>query len=210
MVRQQAFTIHANPSHSDANPDQQVWGANPNYHDGDDENPSQAYHGDYGDPSPHGDDANPNQQVMDSSGSDGDVEKGCSSVYVKQGDGEEEGQGEFCRVCHLAVERDSISGEAMKLGCACKDDLALAHRHCAEAWFKIKGNRTCEICGSTARNIVGNEAGNFLDHWNDMEANNTTSNRAERCWQNQPLCNSLLACLILVLILSWLFRVALF
>ncbi|MCI13975.1 hypothetical protein A2U01_0035100, partial [Trifolium medium] len=27
------------------------------------------------------------------------------------------------------------------LGCACKDELGIAHRHCAEAWFKIKGNR---------------------------------------------------------------------
>ncbi|KAL4386351.1 hypothetical protein GQ457_09G030190 [Hibiscus cannabinus] len=36
----------------------------------------------------------------------------------------------------------------------CKDDLAAAHKHCAEAWFKIKGNRTCEICGSTARNVA--------------------------------------------------------
>ncbi|AET04267.2 hypothetical protein MTR_8g086580 [Medicago truncatula] len=26
-------------------------------------------------------------------------------------------------------------------GCACKDELGIARSHCAEAWFKIKGNK---------------------------------------------------------------------
>ena len=51
------------------------------------------------------------------------------------------GHGECCRVCYMSVDLNSISGEATKLGCACKDDLALVHRKCAEAWFKIKGDR---------------------------------------------------------------------
>jgi hypothetical protein len=33
------------------------------------------------------------------------------------------------------------SGIPMELGCSCKEDLAAAHKHCAEAWFKIKGNK---------------------------------------------------------------------
>ncbi|MCD9644583.1 hypothetical protein HAX54_032935 [Datura stramonium] len=52
-----------------------------------------------------------------------------------------------CRICHLSlVSSGPESGVAIELGCSCKDDLAAAHRHCAEAWFKIKGNKTCEIC----------------------------------------------------------------
>jgi hypothetical protein len=61
----------------------------------------------------------------------------------------------ICRICHLAsgqpleatavgtpnsVNNDDKTGLIM-LGCACKDELGIAHRHCAEAWFKIKGNR---------------------------------------------------------------------
>ncbi|KAK0586088.1 hypothetical protein LWI29_000727 [Acer saccharum] len=33
------------------------------------------------------------------------------------------------------------SGLRIEFGCFCKADLAAAHKHCAEAWFKIKGNK---------------------------------------------------------------------
>lgn len=47
-----------------------------------------------------------------------------------------------CRICHLSLESSSNeSGVPIELGCSCKDDLATAHKHCAEAWFKIKGNK---------------------------------------------------------------------
>ncbi|KAF5943916.1 hypothetical protein HYC85_017993 [Camellia sinensis] len=29
----------------------------------------------------------------------------------------------------------------IELGCGCKDELGIVHAHCAEAWFKLKGNR---------------------------------------------------------------------
>ncbi|KAG9138812.1 hypothetical protein Leryth_007447 [Lithospermum erythrorhizon] len=59
-----------------------------------------------------------------------------------------------CRICHLALDdSNQESGFPIELGCRCKNDLAAAHKQCAEAWFKIKGNRTCEICGSVARNV---------------------------------------------------------
>ena len=46
-----------------------------------------------------------------------------------------------CRICHLGLESDNHeAGVPIELGCSCKDDLAAAHKHCAEAWFKIKGN----------------------------------------------------------------------
>lgn len=47
-----------------------------------------------------------------------------------------------CRICHLSFDgTNQESGVPIELGCSCKDDLAAAHKHCAEAWFKIKGNK---------------------------------------------------------------------
>ena len=47
-----------------------------------------------------------------------------------------------CRICHLGLESNAPeSGIAIVLGCSCKDDLAAAHKQCAETWFKIKGNK---------------------------------------------------------------------
>jgi hypothetical protein len=51
-----------------------------------------------------------------------------------------------CRICHLSLdlsneENEGENGIPIELGCSCKDDLAAAHKHCAEAWFKIKGNK---------------------------------------------------------------------
>lgn len=47
-----------------------------------------------------------------------------------------------CRICHLSLEKAAPeSGVAIVLGCSCKDDLAAAHKQCAETWFKIKGNK---------------------------------------------------------------------
>jgi hypothetical protein len=42
----------------------------------------------------------------------------------------------------MGLESESHeSGPPIELGCSCKEDLAAAHKNCAEAWFKIKGNR---------------------------------------------------------------------
>lgn len=47
-----------------------------------------------------------------------------------------------CRICHLSFDATNQDSELpFELGCSCKDDLAAAHKHCAEAWFKIKGNK---------------------------------------------------------------------
>lgn len=73
----------------------------------------------------------------------------CSDVDLEAGGG---GGGEIkvslakvekdCRICHMGLESSSHeSGVAIELGCSCKDDLAAAHKQCAETWFKIKGNK---------------------------------------------------------------------
>lgn len=47
-----------------------------------------------------------------------------------------------CRICHLSMDMTNHeSGTSIELGCSCKDDLAAAHKQCAEVWFKIKGNK---------------------------------------------------------------------
>lgn len=51
-----------------------------------------------------------------------------------------------CRICHLSLVSSSpSSGIAIELGCSCKDDLAAAHKQCAETWFKIKGNKSVSL-----------------------------------------------------------------
>ncbi|KAG8487544.1 hypothetical protein CXB51_018483 [Gossypium anomalum] len=48
-----------------------------------------------------------------------------------------------CRICHLGLESNSHESEVPTelLSCSCKDDLAAAHKLCAEAWFKNRGNK---------------------------------------------------------------------
>mgnify|MGYP000111311289 CR=1 FL=1 len=80
--------------------------------------------------------------VMVSNGDDHDDIQGRHielNVVIVRKDDLKEDESE-CRVCHLTFTESHIS-ETIQLGCHCKDSLALAHRNCAEAWFKIKGNR---------------------------------------------------------------------
>ncbi|CAN1173869.1 hypothetical protein LINPERHAP2_LOCUS30935 [Linum perenne] len=125
-----------------------------------------------------------------------------------------------CRICHLSLDEES-GGLPIELGCSCKDDLAASHRHCAEAWFKIKGNKTCEICGSVARNVAGpTEAETAVDQWsegNDQAAvaaaaaatsgnPQAESNPARHFWQGHRFLNFLLACMVFAFVISWLFH----
>lgn len=53
----------------------------------------------------------------------------------------------ICRICHLSSDQSpdrttaTSTVDLIQLGCGCKDELGIAHGHCAEAWFKLKGNR---------------------------------------------------------------------
>lgn len=118
-----------------------------------------------------------------------------------------------CRICHLSLDGSNPdSGFPIELGCSCKEDLAAAHKHCAEAWFKIRGNKTCEICGSTARNVVGVNEVELMEQWN--EANETAPNTApiphpaetRHFWQGHRFLNFLLACMVFAFVISWLFH----
>eukprot|EP00262_Sarcandra_glabra_P020648 TRINITY_DN8348_c0_g1_i1.p1 TRINITY_DN8348_c0_g1~~TRINITY_DN8348_c0_g1_i1.p1 ORF type:complete len:224 (+),score=25.30 TRINITY_DN8348_c0_g1_i1:131-802(+) len=113
-----------------------------------------------------------------------------------------------CRICHLSLESvNHESGIPIELGCSCKEDLAAAHKQCAEAWFKIRGNKTCEICGSTACNVVVANETEVVDQWNE------TSNPApvppvetRSFWNGHRFLNFLLACMVFAFVISWLFH----
>nr|DAD26589.1 TPA_asm: hypothetical protein HUJ06_028057 [Nelumbo nucifera] len=65
-----------------------------------------------------------------------DLENGVPEIKVHLAKVEKD-----CRICHLSLDStNQESGIPIELGCSCKDDLAAAHKQCAEAWFKIKGN----------------------------------------------------------------------
>ncbi|ERM98327.1 hypothetical protein AMTR_s00170p00024360 [Amborella trichopoda] len=144
-------------------------------------------------------------------------EKNICVIDIK-GDGEEkvefesrEKAGEpVCRVCHFCSVNHSGPSDLMNLGCGCKGDLAMAHKQCAEAWFKVKGDRYCEICGETAKNIIGVGDNNFIEQWNEGEVIHTIPTERTKCWRGQPLCNVLMICMILAFVLPWFFRVNMF
>lgn len=120
-----------------------------------------------------------------------------------------------CRICHLSMDAtNQDSGIPIELGCSCKADLAAAHKQCAEAWFKIKGNKICEICGSIAQNVVGLNEAELMEQWN--EANEAAAAAAatthapliesRNFWQGHRFLNFLLACMVFAFVISWLFH----
>ncbi|KAH8506043.1 hypothetical protein Peur_044672 [Populus x canadensis] len=122
-----------------------------------------------------------------------------------------------CRICHLGLESNSHeSGVPIELGCSCKNDLAAAHKQCAEAWFRIRGNKICEICHSTARNVVLasdiesighlNETNNGMDTATTAVSASIPTAETRSFWQGHRFLNFLLACVVFAFVLSWLFH----
>ncbi|CAI0560822.1 unnamed protein product [Linum tenue] len=104
-----------------------------------------------------------------------------------------------CRICHLssdgsvevATAGPVTSMELIQLGCGCKGELGVSHSHCAEAWFRLKGNRVCEICGETAKNITG-LVGDSRLHGGSSERGGGGG-----CGSGQPFCNFLMTCFMI-------------
>ncbi|XP_045786387.1 uncharacterized protein LOC123881705 [Trifolium pratense] len=119
-----------------------------------------------------------------------------------------------CRICHLSMDMTNHeSGIPMELGCSCKEDLAAAHRHCAEAWFKIKGNKTCEICGSIAHNVAGAIEVQMAEQYNESSdpsmvppTGPSPPSETRNFWQGHRFLNFLLACMVFAFVISWLFH----
>ncbi|URE12482.1 RINGv [Musa troglodytarum] len=132
---------------------------------------------------------------------EGDLESGASESKTAS----PERGGRDCRICHLSLEKASPdAGAPIELGCSCKDDLAAAHKQCAEAWFKIK---TCEVCGSIAENVVGSGETEPAEHWNEApSSSSSSSSETHSFWQGHRFLNLLLACLVFAFVISWLFH----
>ncbi|XVE61987.1 hypothetical protein DITRI_Ditri06bG0082400 [Diplodiscus trichospermus] len=120
-----------------------------------------------------------------------------------------------CRICHLGLESNSHeSGVPIELGCSCKDDLAVAHKQCAEAWFKIRGNKTCEICHSIAHNVVGVNEIESTEQSNETNSSTATAavsgpaphTDSRSFWHGHRFLNFLLACMVFAFVISWLFH----
>nr|GLL40303.1 uncharacterized protein LOC109153434 [Ipomoea trifida] len=124
-----------------------------------------------------------------------------------------------CRICHLSMDSENqepsgTGGVFIELGCSCKDDLAAAHKHCAEAWFKIKGNRICEICGSIASNVVCVNEAESIELWSEANAaaaavagsRPVPQVESHRFWQGHRFLNFMLACMVFAFVISWLFH----
>ncbi|KAF5752539.1 E3 ubiquitin-protein ligase MARCH8-like [Tripterygium wilfordii] len=146
-----------------------------------------------------------------SSASEIDLECGLPEIKVHSAIVERD-----CRICHMSLDAgNQEEGIPIELGCSCKDDLAAAHKHCAEAWFKIKGNKTCEICGSTARNVANANESDSTELSNEesdvtvatagaLPAHPVHDNRS--FWHGHRFLNFLLACMVFAFVISWLFH----
>ncbi|XP_058208672.1 uncharacterized protein LOC131321757 [Rhododendron vialii] len=134
-----------------------------------------------------------------------------SDRQSSSGGGESWRAEKVCRICHLSPENSSENSELIQLGCGCKAELGFSHLHCAETWFKHKGNRQCEICGSIAKNIPGmQDTRIFMVEWNQTRLTRSAADPSRNpCQCRNSTCNLLLACLVLAFILPWFFRIGL-
>lgn len=88
----------------------------------------------------------PNKAVTEEDGeAKMEGEDKCASCVIDISPNDNDLVGEnqrVCRICHLnSKESGSNSTELMEIGCGCKGELGVAHLHCAEAWFRTRGNR---------------------------------------------------------------------
>ncbi|KAG8068448.1 hypothetical protein GUJ93_ZPchr0005g15260 [Zizania palustris] len=144
--------------------------------------------------------------VSEGSLDDVDLEAGLADIIKASPEKAEKN----CRICHLGLESAAPeSGAGITLGCSCKGDLSYCHKQCAETWFKIRGNKICEICSSVACNVVGLGDSEFSEQWN--ESNSAVPVQAppaetRRFWQGHRFLNFLLACMVFAFVISWLFH----
>ncbi|PON87268.1 Zinc finger, RING-CH-type [Trema orientale] len=121
-----------------------------------------------------------------------DINCGSAKSCGEKWDGES-----VCRICHLTSDQSpdrrtttTTTTDLIHLGCGCKNDLGIAHYQCAEAWFKLKGNRMCEICGEAAKNVTGVVDIGFMEDWNERRlytrSGSSASDRTGGCWRGQP------------------------
>lgn len=74
-------------------------------------------------------------------------------------------------------------------------------------------NRTCEICGSIARNVAGAIEIQMTEQWNEGNDGSTAAQsgtagatESRNFWQGHRFLNFLLACMVFAFVISWLFH----
>ncbi|KAJ0725639.1 hypothetical protein HanPI659440_Chr12g0461141 [Helianthus annuus] len=82
--------------------------------------------------------------------------------------------------------------------------------------FILTTNKTCEICGSIARNIAGADEVELIDQWNGPTGSTGTqatvpsetmaTSEAHNLWQGHRFLNILLASMVFAFVISWLFH----
>ncbi|CAD5180020.1 unnamed protein product [Musa acuminata subsp. malaccensis] len=143
------------------------------------------------------------------------VDVGCGGQGTDVGGSDREDE-KVCRICHLSPAGGEEGSGLIQLGCGCKGELGVAHRHCAEEWFRLKGNRYCEICGVNAKNIAGEEGSRSMEERHVRRepsiphSHSLESDERGGCWRRQSYCNFLMACFIIASIFLWFFRVSMF
>jgi len=79
-------------------------------------------------------------------------EKEAKPDVMKEGEHEEIPEEEaVCRIC--LEELSEEHGETLKMECRCRGEMALAHKDCPLKWVRIRGNRTCDVCGKEVCNL---------------------------------------------------------
>ncbi|CAN6996230.1 unnamed protein product [Brassica rapa subsp. trilocularis] len=124
--------------------------------------------------------------------------------------GESDNGQSICRICHVGSDQtpDRVSGkttvvtlELIQIGCKCKNELGLAHFHCAEAWFKLRGNSVCEICGCTAKNVTVSLT---EEEWSEVLVDTRVDERRRR--GSRQSCCILIVFMLTIILLHWLFK----
>ncbi|CAB4270872.1 unnamed protein product [Prunus armeniaca] len=77
-----------------------------------------------------------------------------------------------------------------------------------------RGDETCEICGSTARNVAGVTEAELVEQWSETNDTAMATSAAapvqtaesRNFWQGHRFLNFLLACMVFAFVISWLFH----
>lgn len=75
--------------------------------------------------------------------------------------------------------------------------------------FVFSHARTCEICGSTAQNVVVSDEAELIEQSNEADttrAPHTQATETQGFWQGHRFLNFLLACVVFAFVVSWLFH----
>lgn len=86
--------------------------------------------------------------------------------------------------------------------------------YCCLTSYHVYNCRTCEICGSTARNVAGVTEAELVEQWSETNDTAMATSAAapvqtaesRNFWQGHRFLNFLLACMVFAFVISWLFH----